>query len=50
MGESIHVRTVPMPARAVPGASGKTEQRPFLVIMPISSRVGFVALEGVSMP
>jgi hypothetical protein len=32
---------------AAAGASGKTEQRPFLVILPISSRVGFVTLEGV---
>jgi hypothetical protein len=32
---------------AAAGVSGKSEQRPFLVILPISSRVGFVALEGV---
>jgi hypothetical protein len=32
---------------AAAGVSGQTEQRPFLVILPISSRVGFVTLEGV---
>jgi hypothetical protein len=32
---------------AVAGVSGKTEQRPFLVILPISSHMGFVALKGV---
>jgi hypothetical protein len=32
---------------ATAGASGKTEQRPFLVILPISSGAGFVTVEGL---
>jgi hypothetical protein len=32
---------------ATAGVSGKTEQRPFLVILPISSGAGFVTVEGL---